>query len=107
MARTWGNSQTLTAPRRWGAPLPPPQPGARDEPFGYGLYAAGLRRALLFLLGRGAAGAGDEGERHAVHLGVFGVETALLVQFITHPAQAPADYLLAEQLRAESADAED
>ena len=53
------------------------------------------------------AAARDEGERHAVDLGVFGVEMAVLVGGVAHAAQGAADHLLAQQLRAEGAHAED
>ena len=66
---------------------------------------AGGQRARLGVRGRAAAR--DEGERHAVDLGIFGLEMALVVGGITHAPQGAADHLLAEQLRAEGADAED
>ena len=52
--------------------------------------------------------AGDERERHAVDLGVLGLEPAGVgVDGVVAPPQAAADDLLAEQLAAERADAED
>ena len=51
--------------------------------------------------------AGDEGERHAVDLGILRLEHALVVGGVAHAAQAAADHLLAEQLRAEGAHAQD
>ena len=53
------------------------------------------------------ARAGDERERHAVDLGVFGLEMPVVVGGVAHPPQGAADDLLAEELRAEGADAED
>ena len=66
---------------------------------------AGGHRAGLGV--RDRAGAGDERERHAVDLGVFGLETPVGVGGVAHAAQGAADDLLAEKLRAEGADAED
>ena len=52
--------------------------------------------------------AGDERERHAVHLGVLGLEPASVwVDGVVAPPQAAADDLLAQQLAAERADTED
>ena len=52
--------------------------------------------------------AGDEREWHAVDLGVLGLEPASVwVDGVVAPPQAAADDLLAEQLAAERADAED
>ena len=65
---------------------------------------AGRQRAGLGVRGRAAAR--DERERHAVDFGVFRLEMALLVGGVAHPSQAAADHLLAEQLRAEGADAQ-
>ena len=71
-------------------------------------------RARTSTAGRGVLGlgnlavAGDERERHAVDLGVLGFEAAGLgVGGVAAPAQPAADDLLAEQLAAEGADAED
>ena len=55
----------------------------------------------------GCAAARDERERHAVDLGVLGVEMAVVVGGVAHAAQGAADHLLAQKLRAEGADAED
>ena len=44
---------------------------------------------------------------HAVDLGVLGLEHAVLVGLVADAAQTAADDLLAEELRAEGADAED
>jgi hypothetical protein len=74
------------------------------------------RRAGRFFLD--CAAGGDERERDAVDLGVLGVETFELRRplrrvdagqrrGVAHAAQPAADDLLAEQLRAERADAED
>ena len=56
---------------------------------------------------RGRAAARDERERHAVDLGVFRLEPALLVGGVAHAAQAAAHDLLAEKLGAEGPDAQD
>ena len=53
------------------------------------------------------ADGGHELERDAVHVGVLGGEEAVLVWLVGAAAQAAADDLLAEQLGAERADAED
>ena len=50
---------------------------------------------------------GGEVERDAEDVGVLDVEQALLVQVVGLPAQRAADHLLAEELRAEGAHAED
>ena len=50
---------------------------------------------------------GGEVERNAEDVGVLDVEQALLVQVVGLAAQRAADDLLAEELRAEGADAED
>ncbi len=61
---------------------------------GVGPGLEGLRRA----------GAGQERERHAVDVGVLGVEESLVVGGVAHPSQGPADDLLAKQLGAERSD---
>ena len=50
---------------------------------------------------------GGEVERDAHDVGVFDVEQAVRVQVVGLPAQAAADHLLAQQLGAEGAHAED
>ena len=50
---------------------------------------------------------GGEVERDAEDVGVFDVEQAFLVQVVGLPAQGAADDLLAQELGAEGADAED
>ena len=53
------------------------------------------------------ADGGHELERDAVHVGVLGGEEAVLVGLVGAAAQAAADDLLAQELGAERADAED
>jgi hypothetical protein len=57
-------------------------------------------------LGRGPV-AGDEGERHAVHVGVLRLEEALVVRGVGPSAQTAAHHLLAQELRAERPHAQD
>jgi hypothetical protein len=52
-------------------------------------------------------GFGCEVERHAEDVGVLGVEEPFLVEVVGLAAERAADHLLAQQLRAEGADAED
>ncbi len=68
-----------------------------------GAHAGGRRARLGFL---GCAAAWDEGKRHAVDLGVFGIEMAVVVGGVAHAPQGAADHLLAQQLRAKGAHAE-
>ena len=39
------------------------------------------------------ARAGDERERHSVHVGILGLESPLGVRGVAHPPEGPADYL--------------
>src|SRR5438105_4268091 len=82
------------------------QPGTKCDPLRQGLDPARPGRPRLFLRAQ-AAGAGDERERHPVHLRVFRVEMALVVQGVTHSPQTTADHLLTQELGAERPDAED
>ena len=67
-------------------------PIRRDRPDGYR-----LTRLRLF----GHHRLGGEVERYAEHVGVFDVEHAVFVQIVGLPAQGAANYLLAQELRAE------
>ena len=57
-----------------------------------GADAGGLRSGLGVC---GCAAARDEGKRHAVNFGIFGVEAASVVGGVTHATQGAADHLLA------------
>ena len=57
-------------------------------------------------LGRRDDGLGREVEGNAEHIGVFDIEQAVLVEVVGLAAQGASDDLLAQELRAEGADAE-
>ena len=81
--------------------------GKRDLAGDAALEGADARRHRAWLRVFGRAAAGNERERDAVDLGVFGLEPAFVVGGIAHAPQGAADDLLAEKLGAERADAED
>ena len=82
------------------------EPRPLRQPLRHGAdLAAGVRRAGRPRLGH--PGHGEEGERHAVHVGVLRREVPVRPDGVADPPQPPADDLLAEQLRAERPYAQD
>ena len=81
---------------------------AREDDFeGIPIGADGLDlHRFAWWLWRADDGLGGEVEGDAEHVGVFDVEQPFLVEFVGLAAQRPADDLLAQELRAEGADAE-
>ena len=69
----------------------------------HGLDLNGLARRLR----RGDDRLGREVEGNAEHVGIFDIEQTFFVQVVGLAAQGAADDLLAQELRAEGADAED